>query len=51
MAHIAYVPEEQIPLHDRVPDTDPILRIHGIHSKIGPLHYRLYRELMHFSPG
>ena len=46
MAHIPYVPEHQIPLADRVDDTDHILRIHGVHSRVMRLHFDLYIELM-----
>ncbi|MQG73239.1 MAG: hypothetical protein FI680_00555 [SAR202 cluster bacterium] len=28
-------------------DTDNIIQIHGVHSRVIPLHYELYRELMH----
>lgn len=47
MAFIQYVPEDQIPAEDRVSDTDNILRIHGVHSRIMRLHYDFYLELMH----
>jgi alkylhydroperoxidase family enzyme len=46
MAFIAYVPDEQIPESDRVPDRDNILRIHGVHSRMMRLHYDLYVEVM-----
>lgn len=46
MAFISYVPEEQIPEPDRVPDRDNILRIHGVHPHSMRLHYDLYIELM-----
>ena len=46
MAHIAYVPAEDIPTEHRVDDTDNILRIHGVHSRVMRLHYDLYIELM-----
>ena len=46
MAFIAYVPDEQIPESDRVPDRDNILRIHGVHSRVMRLHYDLYVEVM-----
>ena len=46
MAFIAYVPDEQIPESDRVPDRDNILRIHGVHSRTMRLHYDLYVEVM-----
>lgn len=46
MAYISYVPDEAIPAEDRVNDTDNILRIHGVHSRVMRLHYNLYVELM-----
>lgn len=47
MAFIHYVPEDQIPVEDRVTDKDNILRIHGVHSRVMKQHYDLYVELMH----
>ncbi len=47
MAFIQYIPFEKIPAEDRLSDTDHILRIHGVHSKTGPLHYNLFKELMY----
>lgn len=46
MAFIRYLPEEQIPPEDRVPDRDNIVRIHGVHARIMRQHYELYLELM-----
>ena len=46
MAHIRYLPPGDIPPDDRVDDTDHILRIHGVHSRVMRLHYDLYIELM-----
>ncbi len=46
MAFIAYVPDNQIPESDRVPDRDNILRIHGVHPRTMRQHYDLYHELM-----
>lgn len=46
MAHIRYLPPGDIPPDDRVDDTDNILRIHGVHSRVVRLHYDLYIELM-----
>jgi alkylhydroperoxidase family enzyme len=46
MAYIDYVPEGEIPAADRVPDTDNIVRIHGVHSATMRQHYELYAELM-----
>ncbi|MGH7541997.1 MAG: carboxymuconolactone decarboxylase family protein, partial [Gemmatimonadota bacterium] len=45
--YIPYVDPERIPEDDRVPDTDHILRVHGIHSRTMRLHYDLYLELMY----
>jgi len=47
MAFIPYLPQEQIPEADRVPDHDNILQIHGIHSRTMRQHFELYRELMY----
>ena len=50
MAYIDYLPEDEIPAEDRVPDDDNIIRIHGVHSRTMRHHYELYREQMH-GPG
>lgn len=50
MAFIRYVSEADLPAADRVPDTDNILQIHGVHPEVIRQHYELYRELMH-GPG
>ena len=50
MAYIRYPQPAEVPEEDRLSDTDNILRIHGVHSRTGPLHYGLYRELM-YGPG
>ena len=50
MAYIDYPDAADIPPEDRVPDDDNIIRIHGAHSRVIPLHYDLYRELM-YGPG
>lgn len=47
MAFIRYVADEEIPVDDRVPDHDNILRIHGVHSRTMRQHYDFYRELMY----
>lgn len=47
MAFIPYLPEDQIPESDRVPDDDHIIQIHGVHSRVLRLHFELYRELMY----
>lgn len=46
VAFLPYVPDDQIPEPDRVPDRDNILRIHGIHPRTMRQHYDLYLELM-----
>jgi hypothetical protein len=43
MAFISYVPDEQVPEPDRVPDRDNILRIHGVHPRTMRLHYDFSR--------
>lgn len=47
MAFIPYLPDDAIPADHRVPDTDHILRIHGVHPEVMRRHYDLYVELMH----
>lgn len=47
MAFIRYVGELELPAADRVPDTDNILQIHGVHPAVMRQHYELYLELMH----
>jgi alkylhydroperoxidase family enzyme len=44
MAFIDYV---ELAESERVPDTDNILRIHGVHPRTTRLHYDFYRELMY----
>jgi alkylhydroperoxidase family enzyme len=46
VAYIGYVSDDGIPVADRVPDTDNILRIHGVHPAAMRLHYGLFTELM-----
>lgn len=46
MAFIPFGDPDAVPPGDRVPDTDNILRIHGVHSRTMRLHYDLYVELM-----
>lgn len=46
MAYLPYLPEDDIPPEDRVPDTDHIIRIHGCHPRVMRQHYELYIELM-----
>jgi alkylhydroperoxidase family enzyme len=50
MTHIPYLPDDEIPEADRVPDSDHILRIHGVHPATMRHHYDLYVELMR-APG
>ena len=47
MAFIRYVTDEELPLADRVPDSDNVLQIHGVHPQVMQQHYELYLELMH----
>ncbi len=47
MAFIPYLPQDQIPAADRVPDDDNIIQIHGLHSPVLRQHYDLYRHLMY----
>jgi len=46
MAYIDYPPDSAIPERDRVSDTDNILRIHGVHSRVMRHHFDLYLEVM-----
>ena len=46
MAYISYAPEGDIPERDRVPDTDNIIQIHGVHPRVMRHHYDLYIEVM-----
>ena len=46
MAFIPYLDDDSIPERDRVPDTDHIIRIHGVHPQTMRQHYDLYIELM-----
>ena len=46
MAFIAYVPDDDIPPSERVPDRDNIIRVHGVHPRVMRQHYELYAELM-----
>ena len=47
MAFIRYLTESELPAARRVPDTDNILQIHGVHPEVMRQHYGLYLELMH----
>lgn len=47
MAFIDYLPQDQIPESDRVPDEDNIIQVHSVHSRVMRLHYDLYVETMH----
>ena len=46
MAFIRYVPDDDFAPVDRVPDTDHIIRVHGVHPRTMRHHYDLYVELM-----
>ena len=46
VAFIRYIPPDELPEAHRLPDSDNILRIHGVHAAFGRRHYDLYRELM-----
>jgi alkylhydroperoxidase family enzyme len=46
MPWIPFVPEDALSPADRVPDTDHILQVHGVHPRVMRLHYDLYVELM-----
>jgi len=47
MAFIRYLDETELPVADRVPDSDNILRIHSVHPAVMRQHYELYLEVMH----
>ncbi|MCA1561626.1 MAG: carboxymuconolactone decarboxylase family protein [Acidobacteria bacterium] len=47
MAFIRYLSDQELPVEERVPDNDNILRVHGIHPAVMRQHYELYLELMH----
>ena len=47
MAFIRYVSTDELPEAERVPDSDNILQIHGVHPAVMRQHYELYLELMH----
>lgn len=47
MAHLPYIPEEELPDACRVPDRDHILQVHGVHPEVMRHHYDLYVALMH----
>jgi hypothetical protein len=49
MAFIRCPSESELPTERRVPDTDNILQIHGVHPEVMRQHYELYLELMHRS--
>ena len=46
MAYIPYIADSEIPERDRVPDTDNIIQIHGVHPRVMRHHYDLYLEIM-----
>ncbi len=47
MAFIPYLDQDAIPAADRVADQDNILQIHSVHSRMMPLHFDFYKELMY----
>lgn len=47
MAHIRYLTQQELTAADRVPDSDNILQIHGVHREVMHQHYALYLQLMH----
>ena len=47
MAFIKYLPDDEVPEGCRVPDTDNILQVHSVHSRVMKLHFELYKEVMH----
>ena len=47
MAYIPYLDESDIPEQNQVPDSDYILRVHGVNSAVMKQHYDLYRVLMY----
>ncbi len=47
MAYIPYLAQDRIPAADRVDDQDNILQIHSVHSRMMPLHFDFYKELMY----
>ena len=46
MAYIPYLPEDEIPEDDRVPDDDHILRVHSVSPAAMRQHFDLYIQLM-----
>ncbi len=47
MSYIRYLSDDELPASERVPDSDNILRIHGVNPAVMRLHYELYVQLMH----
>jgi hypothetical protein len=47
MAFVRYPTDDELPPDERVPDSDNILQIHGVHPRVMRHHYDLYLELMH----
>ncbi len=47
MAFIRYLTDQELPPADRVPDSDNILQVHGVHPQVMYQHYQLYLQLMH----
>jgi alkylhydroperoxidase family enzyme len=46
MAHIEYIPFDQVPEQWQVDDRDNIIQIHSVHPRILRHHFELYVELM-----
>jgi alkylhydroperoxidase family enzyme len=46
MAFINVCSPDELPLEDRVPDSDNILQVHSVHPAIMRHHFELYVELM-----
>lgn len=46
MAHIKYLPQDQVPPEHRVPSAANILRVHRVNSLVLRQHHELYRALM-----
>ena len=49
MAFIRYVTDQELPSADRVPDSDNILQIHGVHPHVMHQHYQLYRTMLDYA--
>lgn len=47
MAFIAYVPDDDVAIAERVADPDNIIRIHAVHPAVMRQHFEIYKQLMH----